>query len=80
MPPLPPYGVRMFLTPERIEQLCKLCVLDPSGLDNVLMMTKRTSDYDRGGIFDYGTEGGFGRWLLLARPCPVPMLPKTEGA
>jgi hypothetical protein len=39
------------------------------------MMTKRTSDYDRGGVFDYGTEGGFGRWVLLTRPCPVPTLP-----
>jgi hypothetical protein len=70
------HGVRVFLTPERIEQLCKLCVLDPAGLENMLMMTKRTSDYDRGGIFDYGTEGGFGRWILLTRPCPVPTLPE----
>jgi len=72
------YGVRVLLTLERIEQLCKLCMLDPSGLENVLMMAKRTSDYERGGIFDYGTEGGFGRWILLARPCPVPTLPETE--
>ncbi len=71
------YGVRMFLTPERIEQLCKLCILNPSGLDNVLMMAKRTSDYDRQGIFDYGTEGGFGRWILLAYPFPVPTLLKS---
>jgi len=70
------HGVRVLLTPERVEQLCKLCVLDPSGLENVLMMTKRTSDYERGGIFDYGTEGGFGRWILLTRPCPVPTLPE----
>ena len=70
------YGVRIFLTPERIDRLCKLCILDPSGLDNVLMMAKRTSDYDHGGLFDYGTEGGFGRWILLARPCPVPTLPE----
>lgn len=74
------YGVRMFLTSERVEQLCKLCVLDPSGLENVLMVAKRMSDYDRGGVFDYGTEGGFGWWLLLARPCPVPTLPETERA
>jgi hypothetical protein len=69
------HGVRMFLTPERVDQLCRSCALDPSGLENVLMMTKRTSDYDRGGVFDYGTEGGFGRWVLLTRPCPVPTLP-----
>jgi hypothetical protein len=70
-----PHGIRIFLTPERIERLCKLCVLDPSGLDNVLMLAKKTSDYDHGGFFDYGTEGGFGRWILLVRPCPVPTLP-----
>ena len=69
------YGVRLFLIPEHIERLCRACVLDPSGLDNVLMMTKRTSDYDRGGVFDYGTEGGFGRWILLTQPHPVPQLP-----
>jgi len=66
------YGVRMFLSPERAEILCRVCVLDPSGLENVLMSAKRTSDFDRGGVFDYGTEGGFGRWILLARPHPVP--------
>ena len=62
-----PYGVRVFLTEERIEQLCKLCVLDPSGLDNVLAMAKRMYDYERGEFFDYGTTGGFGRWVLLSK-------------
>lgn len=71
-----PYGVRVFLTPERIDRLCKLCVLDQSGLDNVLATARRASDYNHNGIFDYGTEGGFGRWLLLARPCPAPSLPE----
>ncbi len=70
------YGVRMSLTSERTEQLCKICVLDPSGLDNVLMMAKRTSDFERSGVFDYGTEGGFGRWFLLLRQCSVPTLPE----
>ena len=70
------YGVRMFLTPERIDQLCKLCVLDPAGLENVLEMAKRTSDYERGGMFDYGTEGGFGSWILLAHSSTVPNLPE----
>lgn len=72
-----PYGVRMFLTLERVEQLCRICVLDPSGLDNVLMLAKRTSDYERGGLFDYGTAGGFGRWLLLAKPFSVGSLPEA---
>ena len=62
-----PYGIRLFLTEERIEQVCKLCVLDPSGLDNVLAMAKRTYDYERGDFFDYGTTGGFGRWALLSK-------------
>lgn len=70
------YGVRMFLTTERMEALCRVCILDPSGLENVLMMAKRTSDFDRGGMFDYGTEGGFGRWILLTRPCPIPSVPE----
>jgi len=71
-----PYGVRLFLTPERVERLCKLCILDPSGLHNVLLYTKNRSDYDRGGVFDFGTEGGFGQWILLTRPCEVPSLPE----
>lgn len=62
-----PYGIRLFLTEERIELVCRLCVLDPSGLDNVLAMAKRTYDYERGGFFDYGTTGGFGRWVLLSK-------------
>jgi len=62
-----PYGIRLFLTEERIEQVCKLCVLDPSGLDNVLAMAKRMYDYERGEFFDYGTTGGFGRWVLLSK-------------
>jgi hypothetical protein len=73
-----PYGVRMFLTPEHAEQLCKICVLNPTGLDNVLMLAKRTSDYEHGGLFDYGTTGGFGRWLLLARPFSVGSLPEGD--
>jgi len=69
------HGIRLFLAPERAEQICRLCLLDLSGLENVLMMSKRRSDYDRGGIFDYGTEGGFGRWLLLTKTSPVPTSP-----
>jgi len=63
-----PYGVRLFLSEERVEQICKLCVLDPTGLDNVLALSKRIYDYERGSFFDYGTTGGFGRWVLLAKP------------
>lgn len=73
-----PYGVRMFLTTDLEEQLCRICVLDQSGLDNVLMMTKRTTDYEKGGFFDYGTQGGFGKWILLAYPCSVPTIPEGD--
>jgi len=66
-----PHGVRLRLAPERADQLCKLCILDPSGLNNVLTMAKKTSDFERGGVFDTGTEGGVGCWILLARPFPV---------
>jgi len=70
-----PYGTRLFLTDERIEQICRLCLLDPSGLDNVIMLSKRISDYERGGVFDHGTKGGFGRWLLLSKPAPLGTFP-----
>lgn len=74
------FGVRVSLSPERLEQLCRLCVLDPSGVDNVLAAAKRFSDYDRGGLFDFGTEGGWGRWILLARHLPISYLPEeVEG-
>ncbi|MDW8028413.1 MAG: N-acetyltransferase [Armatimonadota bacterium] len=53
------YGVRMFLTSECIEQLCKVCVLDPSGLENVLMMAKRIGDYERGGKHHKAVKGIF---------------------
>lgn len=71
-----PFGVRVSLSAERLEQICRLCVLDPSGIDNVLMATKRFSDYDHGGLFDFGTEGGLGHWVLLVRPLPVPQIPE----
>lgn len=70
------YGILMFMSPDLEELLCKICLPDPSGLDNVLMMTKRTSGYERSGIFDYGTQGGFGKWILLASSCPVAAIPE----
>lgn len=71
-----PHGVRLSLSPEHLEQLCRVCLLDPSGTDNVLLAVKRFSDYNRGGLFDFGTEGGLGRWILLAHPLPVPHTPE----
>ncbi len=71
-------SVRMSLTPERRDELCKACLLAPPALDNVLMMTKRTSDYERGGLFDYGTEGGFGQWILLKNRFTLPTLPENQ--
>lgn len=71
-----PYGVRLSLIPEHIEHLCQVCLLDPSSMDNVFLAVKRFSDYDYGGLFDFGTEGGLGRWILLVRPLPVPQIPE----
>lgn len=61
------YGSKIFLRPEIQEQLCQMLVLDPSGLDSTLDNTKRTYDYDQGGFFDYGYEGGYGQWVMLTQ-------------
>ncbi len=66
------YGVRLFLTPERIDQLCQLCVLEPHGLENVLQACQRFSDGFQRGLFECGTQGGFGRWISLAVPYSAP--------
>ena len=70
-----PTGVRMLLTPERAEELCKTCLLDPSVLEDILKLAKRASDYAKGGMFDYGFEGGRGMWIFLRAPLPVAALP-----
>ncbi|MBD2580167.1 hypothetical protein [Oscillatoria sp. FACHB-1406] len=59
------YGVRIFLREDIQERLCQMLLLDPSGLENTLENAKQTYDYDRGGLFDWGYEGGYGQWVML---------------
>ncbi|MDY7012184.1 MAG: hypothetical protein SVX43_01070 [Cyanobacteriota bacterium] len=59
------YGVRIFLREDIQERLCQMLLLDPTGLDNTLENAKQTYDYDRGGLFDWGYEGGYGQWVML---------------
>jgi hypothetical protein len=59
------YGVKIFLREDIQERLCQILLLDPSGLDNTLDNAKHTYDYDQGGIFDWGYEGGYGQWIML---------------
>jgi len=61
------YGVKIFLREDIQERLCQMLLLDPSGLDNTLDNAKRTYDYDQGGLFDWGYEGGYGQWVMLTQ-------------
>ncbi|MEO1375637.1 MAG: hypothetical protein AAFW70_15250 [Cyanobacteria bacterium J06635_10] len=61
------YGVKIFLREELSERLCQMLLLDPSGLDNTLDNAKRAYDYDQGGLFDWGYEGGYGQWVMLTQ-------------
>lgn len=61
------YGVKVFLREEIRNFLCKILLLDPQGLDNSLENAMRTYSYDQGGFFDYGYEGGYGQWIMLAK-------------
>ena len=61
------YGVKIFLREEIQERLCQMLLLDPSGLDGTLDNAKRTYDYDQGGLFDWGYEGGYGQWVMLTQ-------------
>ncbi len=61
------YGVKILLREEIQERLCEMLMLDPSGLDGTLDNAKRTYDYDQGGFFDWGYEGGYGQWVMLTQ-------------
>jgi hypothetical protein len=60
-----PYGTKIFIREEVKNQLSQMLIINPNSLDNTLENAKRTYDYDRGGIFDFGYEGGYGQWLTL---------------
>lgn len=61
------YGAKILLREDIQERLCQMLLLDPSGLDNTLDNAKRTYDYDQGGFFDWGYEGGYGQWVMLSQ-------------
>lgn len=61
------YGVKIFLKEEIKDSICQMLVLDPSGLEGSLDNAKRTYDYDCGGFFDWGYEGGYGQWISLTK-------------
>ena len=61
------YGVKIFLREDIQERLCQILLLDPSGLDNTLDNAKHTYDYDQGGLFDWGYEGGYGQCVMLTQ-------------
>lgn len=65
------HGTRLSLDPETEATLCHAMLLAPDALYHTLEVTQRAHDYRRGGFFGTGTEGGFGRWLLLIHPIPV---------
>lgn len=66
------YGVRMQLDNERLTLLSKICMTNLDSLERVLEMAGQVYNYSQPeGFFGIGTEGGFGRWLILTKPFPV---------
>jgi len=61
------YGVKIFLRENVKDSICQMLLLDPSGLESTLDNAKRTYDYEQGGFFDYGYEGGYGQWVMLTQ-------------
>ena len=59
------YGVKIFLKEDIKDTICQMLLLDPTGLEGSLDNAKRTYDYDCGGFFDWGYEGGYGQWIAL---------------
>ncbi|MBE9222598.1 hypothetical protein IQ215_07795 [Cyanobacterium stanieri LEGE 03274] len=61
------YGTKIFLREEIKNRICQMLLLDSSGLDNSLDDAKRTYNYDQGGCFDWGYQGGYGQWVMLTK-------------
>ncbi|MBD2413806.1 hypothetical protein FACHB389_19875 [Nostoc calcicola FACHB-389] len=59
------YGSKILLREDIKNSICQILLLDPSGLDGTLDNAKCTYDYDQGGLFDWGYEGGYGQWIML---------------
>jgi hypothetical protein len=68
------FGTRLSLGEENETRLAHMLLLDPEDLASVLEVTARTEGSSKVGDVRWlalGTEGGFGRWLLLSGPCPI---------
>ncbi|MUG95345.1 hypothetical protein F7734_24455 [Scytonema sp. UIC 10036] len=61
------YGTKIFLREDIKDAICQMLLLDPSGLDGTLNNAKCTYDYEQGGFFDWGYEGGYGQWIMLTK-------------
>ncbi|MFB2880687.1 hypothetical protein [Floridanema aerugineum] len=61
------FGAKIFLREDIKDAICQMLLLDPSGLDGTLDNAKCTYDYDQGGFFDWGYEGGYGQWIMLTK-------------
>ena len=57
------YQTNMLLDSDKQEAICKVCLLDPTGFDNALEWA--CGQYD---FLSQGSSGGWGRYLVLARP------------
>jgi hypothetical protein len=76
-----PHGVRISLDEDIETYLCHGALLDPTALYPTLDIAQRTFDANRrDGFFSIGSEGGFGRFLLLSRPLPLGALEPIEDA
>jgi len=69
-----PTGIRLPLTADLSVVLCQQLLIHEDALGRVLDQAKRRSDFNQGGIFDTGTAGGQGRWVLLARRIAPPQI------
>jgi hypothetical protein len=68
-------GTRLSLTEERRTRLCQWLLLDPDAFTAILPLVARTEGVRKTATqapwLTLGTEGGFGKWCLLAATCPI---------
>lgn len=57
------YQTNLLLDPDKRDAICRSCLLDPTGFDSALDWACGQFDF-----LSQGTGGGWGRYLVLARP------------
>ena len=69
------WGTRLSLSEANTTRLCQWLLLEPDALPAVLSLAERTEGGRKTATgskwLTVGAEGGYGRWVLLAAPCPV---------